>query len=83
MRYSLFERKNNQGEDLKKYEIEFSVEYFDQLSEKDKDKIYKIIRIIDSLGDDEIEETSDEDYRFQTDDDMGERVLEGVIKSKH
>lgn len=79
MKYSLFQRKNNKGEDIKKYEVDFTVRYFQELSEKDKEKIYTIVRIVDSLGNDEKEETSDEDYRFQTDDDKGEHLLDGVI----
>lgn len=78
MTYSLFERKNNK--DLKKYEVDFSVRYFQKLSKKDEEKIYRIVRIINSLGDDEQEEISDKDYRFQTDNDEGDNLLDGVVE---
>lgn len=40
----------------------------------------KIIRIIDSLGQEEVEETSDKDYRFQTDNDDRKNLLNGVVE---
>ncbi len=51
------------------YEVNFHVKYFEKLSKKDEEKIYKILRIISSLGNDEIEEETDKDYRFFTDHD--------------
>lgn len=62
----------------KKYKVDFSVKVFTELSEKDKEKIYRIVRIIDSLGEDNVEETSDKDYKFQTDDN--DRVLEDCME---
>jgi hypothetical protein len=62
----------------KKYKVDFSVKAFNKLSEKDEEKIYRIVRIIDSLGEDNVEETSDKDYKFQTDDN--DRVLEDCME---
>ncbi len=66
--------------DSKNYEIEFFVKATQEASDKDREKIYKIIRIIDSLGDDTVDETSDKDYRFQTDQDEGIDLLNGVLE---
>lgn len=38
------------------------------------------MRIIDSLGSDEVDETTDKDYRFQTDQDDGKDMLKGVVE---
>lgn len=79
MQYTLYKKENNKGEDIKQYEVDFTVKYTKELTKKDKEKIYKIVRIIDSLGNDNTEETSDEEYRFQTDNDNGENILDGVV----
>jgi patatin-like phospholipase/acyl hydrolase len=79
MQYTLYKKENNKGEDIKQYEVDFTVKYTKELTKKDKEKIYKIVRIIDSLGNDNNEETSDEEYRFQTDNDNGENILDGVV----
>ncbi len=59
------------------YEIDFSVKYYEKLSKKDQEKIYKILRIISSLGNDEISEEKDKDYRFFTDHDKS-TILEMI-----
>ncbi len=67
------------------YEIDFSVKYFEKLSQQDQEKIYKILRIISSLGNDEIDEESDKDYRFFTDHEKNsllEIINEVVFKDK-
>lgn len=67
------------------YEVDFNVKYFEKLSKKDEEKIYKILRIISSLGNDEIEEESDKDYRFFTDHEkstLSEILKEIVFKGK-
>lgn len=67
------------------YEVEFSVKYFEKLSKKDEEKIYKILRIISSLGNDRIEEETDRDYRFFTDHEkntLSEILNEVVFKGK-
>lgn len=69
----------NKDKEVKKYKVDFTV-YSNDISKKDEEKIYRIERIIDTLGEDNIDETSDKDYRFQTDDDNGEHILEGVVK---
>lgn len=76
----LVERNDKEQGIYKKYELEFSISTFQELTEKDKEKIYRIIRIIDSLGNDEINETTDKEYRFQSDDDEGTHLLDGVVK---
>jgi hypothetical protein len=40
------------GIEIKRFEVEFAVKYFYKLSKKDREKIYKILRIMDSLGSD-------------------------------
>ncbi|MFA5623395.1 MAG: hypothetical protein WC981_04155, partial [Candidatus Dojkabacteria bacterium] len=55
------------GVEIKRFEVEFAVKYFYKLTKKDREKIYKILRIMDSLGSDEIDETTDKDYRYQSD----------------
>lgn len=72
--------KTNKYKEVNKYKVEFTITYFNKFSKKDKEKAYRIERIIDSLGEDNIDETSDKDYRFQTDDDNGKHLLEGVVK---
>lgn len=67
------------------YEVNFNVKYFEKLSKKDEEKIYKILRIISSLGNDQIEEESDKDYRFYTDHEgsnLSEILKEIVSKGK-
>jgi len=71
--------KTNKDKVVNKYKVDFTV-YSNDISKKDEEKIYRIERIIDSLGEDNIDETSDKDYRFQTDDDNGKHLLEGVVK---
>ena len=68
--------------EIKRFEVEFDVKYFYKLSKKDREKIYKILRIMDSLGSDEIDETTDKDYRYQSDqeDDDEKTLLDGIIK---
>ncbi len=77
MKYTI--TKTNKDKVIKKYKVDFTV-YSNNISKKDEEKIYRIERIVDSLGEDNIDETSDKDYRFQTDDDNGEHLLEGVVK---
>jgi len=60
--------------------LQVYITYYNTFSKKYKEKAYRIERIIDSLGEDNIDETSDKDYRFQTDDDNGEHILDGVVK---
>ncbi len=79
MKYSISVDKDN-GEGSKKFEVDFSVKYYFPLTKKDEEKIYRVVRIIDSLGQDEVEETSDKDYRFQHDEDSGENLLDGVVE---
>ena len=78
MKYTLGRSKD--GVEIKKFEVEFNVKHFYKLSKKDEEKIYRIVRIIDSLGSDEVDETSDKDYRFQTDQDDGKDMLKGVVE---
>ena len=79
MKIAIFKRESNGVKDIKEFEVNFLVRYFKELSKKDEEKIYRVVRIIDSLGNDDIEETSDKDYRFQTDNDEGENLLDGVV----
>jgi hypothetical protein len=72
----------NINKEVRKYKVEFTLTYFNKFSKKDKEKAYRIERIIDSLGEDNIDETSDKDYRFQTDDDNGEHILDGVVNKE-
>lgn len=69
----------SKGKQKKKYKVDFTV-FSNDLSKKDEEKIYRIVRIIDSLGDDKEDEVSDKDYRFRTDDDDGKYLLDGVVK---
>lgn len=78
MKYTLGRSKD--GVEIKKFEVDFNVKHFYKLSKKDEEKIYKIVRIIDSLGSDEADETTDQDYRFQTDNDDGKDLLKGVVE---
>ena len=71
--------KTNKDKEVKKYKVDFTV-HSHGISKKDEEKIYRIERIIDSLGEDNIDETSDMDYRFRTDDDNGKHILDGVVK---
>jgi len=71
--------KTNKNKEVRKYKVEYTITYFNKFSKKDKEKAYRIERIIDTLGEDNIDETSDKDYRFRTDDDNGEHLLEGVV----
>lgn len=80
MHYTL--TKTNKNKEVRKYKIEYTITYYNTFSKKDKEKAYRIERIIDSLGEDNIDETSDKDYRFQTDDDNGEHILDGIVKKK-
>ncbi len=71
--------------DSKWYELDFSIKYFEKLSEKDQEKIYKILRILSSLGKDEIEEETDKDYRFFTENEnnsLSEIIKEVAIKTE-
>jgi len=77
MLYTLTKTHNKE---VRKYKVEYTITYYNTFSKKDKEKAYRIERIIDSLGEDNIDETSDKDYRFQTDDDNGKHLLEGVVK---
>ncbi len=64
------------------YEVSFSVEYFEKLSKKDEEKIYKILKIISSLGNDDIDEEKDSDYRFFTEGEnkkISEILNDGVV----
>ncbi|MGI6423340.1 MAG: hypothetical protein ACOX0X_01810 [Candidatus Dojkabacteria bacterium] len=79
MKITIFKRESDGVKDIKEFEVNFLVRYFKELSKKDEEKIYRVVRIIDSLGNDDIEETSDKDYRFQTDNDEGENLLDGVV----
>ncbi len=79
MLYTLTKTHNKE---VNKYKVEYTITYFNTFSKKDKEKAYRIERIIDSLGEDNIDETSDKDYRFQTDDDNGEHLLDGVVKKE-
>ncbi len=72
--------KTNKNKEVRKYKVEYTITYCNTFSKKDKEKAYRIERIIDSLGEDNIDEISDKDYRFQTDDDNGEHILDGVVK---
>lgn len=76
MKYILNKQKDNYS--YSQYEVDFSVKFFEKLTDKDKEKIYKIIRIIDTFGDNKKEEISDKTYRFQTDQE-GKDVLRGVV----
>jgi len=79
MKYSIAVSNDKEGE-KKRFEVDFSVKHFFPLTKKDEEKIYKIVRIIDSLGQEEVEETSEKDYRFQTDNDEGKNILDGVVE---
>lgn len=83
MKYSISSSKNNKDE--KKYEIELSIATSKNISGKDKEKIYRVIRIIHSLGQDSIDETSDKEYRFQTDQDYVsiDDIVKEVLGSKN
>ncbi len=67
------------------YEIDFSIKYFEKLSKKDQEKVYKILRILSSLGNDKILEETDKNYRFFTDNDESsvlEIINDVVIKDQ-
>lgn len=83
MKYSVSVIDTNKKE--KEYEVEITIKSTDKVTKKDKEKVYKIIRIIDSFGQDSIDETTDRDYRFQTDQDKEtlDEIIEGVVSDKY
>lgn len=83
MKYSVSVSDKNKQE--KKYEVEITIRGTEKISQKDKEKIYKIVRIIDSFGQDNIDETSDKDYRFHTDQDKEalDELIEGIVSDTY
>jgi len=77
MKYKFSKVENNKS--YPQYEVDISVKAFVKPSKEDKEKLYKVLRVIDTLGEDMIKERSDKDYRFRTDQDTGD-VLEGLVK---
>ncbi|MDD4382251.1 MAG: hypothetical protein PHE21_02820 [Candidatus Dojkabacteria bacterium] len=77
MKYIIEKHINNNIS--RKYKVDFLVKAFNKLSRKDEEKIYRIVRIIDSLGEDSVGETTDKDYKFQTDNDKGIDIYDGIV----
>lgn len=70
---------DNKGYSIyREYLVEFSVKAYQELTVMDKEKIYRIQRIIDSLGNDDVEEETKELYRFTKDDDDEKHILDCV-----
>jgi len=66
----------------RKYNIDFLVKHSEELTTGDKEKIYRILRILTVLGDDSVLEEEDKDYRFRTDQDDAtlDELIDGYVE---
>lgn len=81
MKYHLTKnlREKDKEVEYARFDVTFTVIPHQELSQKDKKKIYKIIRIIHSLGNDNIDEIEDTLYRNMCDEDGSwENLLDAV-----
>lgn len=84
MKYHLTKNLREKGKEVEyaRFDVTFTVIPHQELSQKDKKKIYKIIRIIHSLGDDDIDEMEDTLYRNMCDEDSSWENLLDAVKYK-